>query len=139
MTITFLQFLAENKKVEFQTSKFDDKSVSSTHRSENHEAKVFYTHTYDNRYAVDFDVDGEAHGSNKHIPAHHKHKLMMGVGHSLNHFVKSYKPKKLSLGVDKTDPDYKRKRKQYRTAAEILAKKHGGTDTHDEGGSYITF
>ena len=142
--ITFLEFLAE---VKFHYN-HGHNEITSRHRSGEYETVVSYSGRgkkphdglYQRKYYdVAFSVDDEYHGSNEHISAFHKHKMMRDAGHSVHEFIKQYKPSGLHFKPNETDPDQDRKLGQYKRAANLVAKAHGGKVTHDDEGSHVNF
>ena len=133
--ITFLEFLAE---VKFHYN-HGHNEITSRHRSGEYETVVSYSGRGKNHYDVAFSVDDDYHGSNEHISAFHKHKMMRDAGHSVHEFIKQHKPSGLHFKPNETDPDQDRKLGQYKRAANLVAKAHGGKVTHDDEGSHLNF
>lgn len=136
------EYLCEGGSVDLNSQ---GRMVTSHGHSGDHEIEVTYHHRHDTNnkptghHVVDFYTDRNAIGSGHHIPAHHKNNLMRHLGNSIDAFVKGHKPKGLIFQASSTDIDRERKTRQYRTAAEMIAKKYGGDAAHTNNSSHVIF
>ena len=135
--LTFREWLAESKEVEFE---YPGNGITRTsHESKGHKIVVDYTHHEKNKHSVDFTVNNSYGGSNKDIPDNHKRELLRHLWHSMHEFITRQNPKELSLSASSSDTEFHRKNKQYETAAKSIAAKYNGKYSVDGHIHTVTF